>query len=103
MVHGTNIATCSECGRDYITGDCIELDGKCSDCENIEAFDSVVSDLEKKQLKDEVQKILGDALAGYIDKYKYHAEDGKVYIRWGEVQQCINEAIELHWPKGKEK
>ena len=33
MPYGKNTAICSNCGQPYITGDCIELDGKCDKCE----------------------------------------------------------------------
>lgn len=29
MVYGHNMAMCTICGRPYVTGDCIELDGTC--------------------------------------------------------------------------
>jgi len=32
MVYGINSAVCSKCGRGYVTGDCIELDGVCGTC-----------------------------------------------------------------------
>lgn len=55
----------------------------------------------KQKLKQEIQTIMNDALAGYIDLYKYKAKDGRTYIRWGLVQKHIDEAIELYWPKGE--
>ena len=96
MVYGQNMAICSECCNGYVVGDSIPLGEKCPDC-NSKSFKWTSKD----KLKQEVQAIMNDALAGYIDKYKYMADDGKVYVRWGRVRRHINEAIDLYWPKGK--
>ena len=52
----------------------------------------------KDKLKQEVQTIMNDALAGVVDIYQYE-QDGRKYIRWGRVQTHMNEAIDLYWPK----
>lgn len=40
----------------------------------------------KAKLKQEVQTIMNDALAGIVDIYRYE-QDGQTYIRWGRVQR----------------
>jgi endogenous inhibitor of DNA gyrase (YacG/DUF329 family) len=36
MVYGTNTSVCAQCGKPYITGDCIDLEGFCSiKCEEL--------------------------------------------------------------------
>lgn len=101
MVYGTNMATCSECGGGYITGDCIELDGKCDKCKYKNVVDlthMVSSSITKDKLKQVIQTIMNDALAGVDVIYRYK-QDGASYIRWGIVEKHINFAIDLYWPK----
>ena len=54
----------------------------------------------KDKLKQEIQTIMNDALAGVVDIYRYK-QDGQSYIRWGRVQKNINAAIDLYWPEEK--
>jgi hypothetical protein len=112
MPFGQNLATCSKCGKGYITGDCIDLLGTCDECniDLIEFIPKVVVDLTakvstsmKEFLKQEVQKIMNEALAGVVDTYRYKDNEGVSYIRWGRVQRHINSAIDLYWSKEIEK
>jgi len=108
MPYGQNIATCAECGRPYITGDCIELGGKCAQCETGEKLSTlinvnveeqmnilkgVVQSIKKKQkqkLKDDISHIMTDALGGRLKRYR--TDDG--FVRWGLVQKDIHVAID---------
>lgn len=51
MVYGANVATCCICGRPYITGDCIELDGTCDNYKCLKELDIRNS---RKEIKPEV-------------------------------------------------
>lgn len=51
-------------------------------------------------IKNDVGKILGDALSGQSERYRYDTESG-LFIRWGLVQKDINEKIDYHLTKGK--
>lgn len=44
---------------------------------------------EREAIYQGVRDILQRALAGYTTDYKYTAEDGKMYVRWGAVEEDI--------------
>jgi hypothetical protein len=107
MVFGQNLATCSKCGKGYITGDCIDLMGSCDDCIITEKMKNpckevdlthLVPPLMREKLKKEISTILNDALAGVVDLYKLE-QSGMTYIRWGLVAKHIEDAVDLYWPK----
>jgi hypothetical protein len=112
MPFGQNLATCFKCGKGYITGDCIDLLGTCDEC-NIDTvtrtpckeidLTHLTAPVMKEKLKQEIQAIMNDALAGVVDIYRYKDNEGVSYIRWGRVQKHINEAIDLYWPKENKK
>jgi hypothetical protein len=109
--NGTEVMDkCLECGKEVPADLSPNLFGEfrvtmCDEC--IARLDKMKKDSEntidwkdrKEKLKMEIQAIMNDALAGYIDKYKYKNEKGQVFVRWGRVQRHINEAIDLYWPK----
>ena len=103
MVCGTNMATCSQCGRGYLTGDSIDLGGKCDKCKYTKIVDltHLVPTFEggsKEKLKQVISAITNDALAGVEAIYRY--KEGEMsYIRWGVVAKHIDAAIDLYWPK----
>lgn len=45
------------------------------------------------QLKKTLSNILGRALAGYTDDYKF-VVDGRTYIQWGKVEKDMHAAID---------
>ena len=114
MVYGTNLATCSQCGKPYTTGDSIELGEKCEKCKYTKVvdlthlvdeflFDTKEWDFSAKgKLKQEIRSIMNDALSGLNEVYRYVDDAGASYIRWGLVEQHINEVIDSYWPKEKE-
>jgi hypothetical protein len=113
MPQGHSIATCAECGRPYITGDCIMLGGKCDECEsgkklstlmnvNLEEEMKVLSDAvksikkkQKKTLKNDISLILHGALSGETKEYR--TDDG--FVRWGLVEQDMFKAIDKCFAK----
>ena len=106
MPHGFNMNTCVKCGRPYLTGDYIELGEPCSHCKVKVIIENPCKEVDlthlvpREKLKQEIQTIMNDALAGVVDIYRYE-KDGVSYIRWGRVQKHINDAIDLYWPKEK--
>jgi hypothetical protein len=104
MPWGHNLATCSDCGKPYITGDCIELGEKCDRCKATKVVDltHLVPKFDggsKEKLKQVISTITNDALAGVEAIYRYKRHDGASYIRWGIVSKHIDAAIDLYWPK----
>jgi hypothetical protein len=55
----------------------------------------------KRHLKQNIHKIMIDALSGTKEKYRYHDEKNISYIRWGMVQRHIDELIDIYWPTGE--
>ena len=49
--------------------------------------------IDTTSLKQAISKILGRALAGYKDDYKYKTKQG-IFIRWGRVEKDIHAAID---------
>lgn len=47
-------------------------------------------------IKKDIGEILGNALAGYKDDYKYKPQSSAGFIRWGLVQEDINRAIDYN-------
>jgi hypothetical protein len=47
-----------------------------------------------EDLKQSVSTILTRALAGYTDDFKYKAKDGRVFVRWGEVEKAFHTEID---------
>lgn len=87
MVYGQNMALCSKCCNGYIVGDTIPLGEECPDCKalNVKVVDlsHLVAPTMKDKLKQEIQAIMNDALAGVVNIYRYE-QDGQSYIRWEE-------------------
>jgi len=46
-----------------------------------------------ENLKKAISKILGKALAGYKDDYKYKTKQG-IFIRWGRVEKDLHVAVD---------
>lgn len=46
-------------------------------------------------IKKDIEKILGDALSGQNERYRYRTERGN-FIRWGLVQKDIDDRIDYH-------
>lgn len=112
MPFGQNLATCYGCGRGYTTGDCIELGELCDECTIDKVTRNPCKEIDlthltkpmmREKLKQEIQKIMNEALAGVVDTYRYKDNEGVSYIRWGTVQRHINEAIDLYWSKESNK
>ena len=57
----------------------------------IRQVDAIVN---RKKLKAEISRILGNALSG-VEKYQY-VQDKISYIRWGKVENDIHEAIDKY-------
>ena len=108
MPHGHNLATCSECGQPYITGDCIDLGGKCDKCKGLIPITEI--DLThlpppdgKAKMKQEITNIMNEALSSHNSRYlREEFNSGGVHvIDWRLVEKHIKEAVDLYWPKGK--
>jgi len=54
------------------------------------------------KIKKSVSDILGRALSGYKDDFKYKPPGGGKYIRWGLVEKEINAAIDHHLTASKQ-
>lgn len=108
MPQGHSIATCSECGRPYITGDCIMIGGTCEQCKSGEKLSTLMNvNLEeemnvlkgavrkiklrqKQKLKADISAIMLGALSGQVKKYR--TDDG--FVRWGLVEKDMFKAID---------
>ncbi len=108
MPHGHNLATCSECGRPYITGDCIDLGGKCDQCEGIKSSEGIdFTDFPlpdgKAKLKQEITTIMNDAVSGHSSIYQREEfNSGGVFVTdWRLVEKDLKAAVDTYWPKGK--
>jgi len=106
MPYGHNVATCSKCHRPYITGDCIELDGICGECETpifdyeekldiLQAAINKIRQKQKEKMKADISKIMVGALSGQ-DK-DLRTDDG--FVRWGLVEKRIHAVIDKSFDK----
>lgn len=103
MPYGHSTSTCSECGRPYITGDCIDLGGKCDECEGRVPLAIEQIDLSKGKMKQEIATIMNDALSNRNSIYlREEFNSGGVHvIDWRLVEKHLIEAVDTYWPKGK--